>query len=501
MTPPESGRSETLAAARNALTLGTSLALTGGVALLVRLLIPRFLGPSAFGELRLAENFAEMLFVVLTFGVDTQLRLECALDSSRARSYLSGVTALRLGLGAAGIAGAIVLLKAIGASERVIELFVLIGVSQTFLVLNNSYAALEHAAGDVKWLARTNFGMKALWALVMIAVLTHAASGLAIATAALTIEALRFVLFTVRGIRWHRLQFRPNMALAMGAVVASFPIFLNSVTHNLYARIGIGWLAASRGNFDVGIYGAASNIASVALVGMPLLSWVLVPSTARAAANSDAEATQMVSGALRISLLIGVPLAVAFHLGAVLCLRTLFGYEYVAAAPVLRIMAPTVGLTYMSTVFAIALIQRGRTWTVAGVSLAGVVAMVIFTATLIPWGARSLGPAGGAQGAAWADLSTELVVTLALAMLSRRYWFDARLLRTAAALGGGVVGVGLILWVNTPENLGASIAAGVTFVAAVLALGGLDRSDLLFCRRVLVRTPRSSTPVFAQEAS
>lgn len=501
MTPAAPGRSEALVAARNALTLGTSLALTGGVALIVRLLIPRFLGPSAFGELRLAESFAEMLFVVLTFGVDTQLRLEAAVDTSRARGYLSGVAALRLGISAAGIAGAIVLLKAMGSSEQVIQMFVLIGVSQTFLVLNNSYAALEHAAGDVKWLARTNFGVKALWAGVMIAVLLRGASGLAIATVALSIETLRFVWFTARGIRWHQLQVRPDLGLAIGAVLASFPIFLNAVTHNLYARIGIGWLAASRGNVEVGLYGAASSIAAVALIGMPLLSWVLVPSTARAAANSDHDANQIVSGALRISLLTGVPIAVAFYLGAPFCLQTLFGDQFLAAAPVLRIMAPTVGLTYMSTVCAIALIQRGRTWTVAGVSLGGVVATVVFAATLIPWGARVLGPAGGAQGAAWADLSTELVVAAVLAVLSRDHWLDARLVRTGVALGAGVAGAALVLGMAPLSGTASAAAAGITFSAAVLAMGGLDRDDIEFCRRVVARGPRPSAPLLAQEAS
>ena len=67
---PRADGGEALVAARNALTLGTTLAVTGSLAILIRLLIPRFLGPAAFGEYRLAESAAELLFVVLTFGVD-----------------------------------------------------------------------------------------------------------------------------------------------------------------------------------------------------------------------------------------------------------------------------------------------------------------------------------------------------------------------------------------------------------------------------------------------
>ena len=488
-------------AARNAVTLGTSLAITGGIALLVRLLIPRFLGPSAFGELRLAESFAEVLFVVLTFGVDTQLRLEAALDASKARGYLSGLAVLRFGLGAVGIVGIVLLLKAMGSGDRVVTLFILLGASQMFLTLNNSYAALEHAAGDVTWLARTNFAVKALWAIVMVVVIMQWTSGLAIALVALSAEVLRFGWFTARGVRRRQLQMRPELWLAAGAALASFPIFVNAVAHNLYARIGIGWLAAESSQFEVGLYGAASSIAAVALLGMPLLSWVLVPAAARASANSDQEGNQMVAGALRISLLAGVPLAVGLYVGATFCLQTLFGSEYLAAAPALRIMAPTVGLAYVSTVCAIALIQRGRTWAVAGVSIAGVAVTAACAAALIPWGVQTLGPGGGAQGAAWAALATEVVVTVVLATLSRAYWLETRLMHTAAALAGGLAAVALMLQFRPVPGIVPSVAACLTFAIVVLAIGGLDRSDLGFCRRVLSRSPRTSPDLLSQEMS
>ncbi|MEI8084557.1 MAG: hypothetical protein WCI74_22185, partial [Actinomycetes bacterium] len=134
MSLPASPQSETVVAARNALTLGTSLAFTAGMSLAVRLLFPRFLGPAAFGELRLAESFAEMLFVVLTFGVDMQLRREAGDAASNARGYLAGLTALRLGLGAAAIAGGVVLLKAMGSSDRLAVLCILVALSQVLLV-------------------------------------------------------------------------------------------------------------------------------------------------------------------------------------------------------------------------------------------------------------------------------------------------------------------------------------------------------------------------------
>jgi O-antigen/teichoic acid export membrane protein len=493
--------SEALVAAKNAVTLGSSLLLTAGMSLVIRLLIPRFLGPSAFGELRLAESFAEMLFVVLTFGVDMQLRREAALDATRARRYLSGLAVLRAAIGAAAIGVMVIVLRAIGSSDHAVRLFVLVAIAQTLLVLNNSYAALEHASGHVTWLARANFAAKLTWVAAMIAVLTQAASAEAIVLGTLAIEALRFAWFTGRAVRHHGLSTRPDLGLAVGAVTSSLPFFVNDVAHNLYGRIGTGWLSAVCGQVEVGLYGAAAGLASIALFGMPLLSWVLVPSTARAASNSDEERDHLVTGALRLALLVGVPFAVAFHLAAPLCLQLLVGPDYLAAAPVLRIMAPTVGLAYLSTVCAIGLIQRGRTWTVATISLAGVALTALFNALLIPWGARTLGAAGGAQGAAWATLATEILVTLALGVLNRASWLDGRLLRTAVALVGGLAAVVTAIHMVPAEGVAPFAAGLAAFATAVIAIGGVDRDDLAFCRNLFSRTRHQSPGALVPEAS
>lgn len=501
MSQRPSQPSETILAAQNALKLGTSLAVTAGTALIIRLLIPRFLGPGAFGELRLAESFAEMLFVVLTFGVDMQLRRDAAVDASEARRYLAGLTALRLGLAVLGVAGTMAVLRAIGSSDRVILLFVVTAMAQVFLVLNNSYAALEHAAGDVSWVARANVAAKLLWGVATLAVLVSAASALGLAVTALSVEMLRFAWFTARGVRQHQLTLRPDVRLAAGAVMASMPFFVNALAHNLYARVGTGWLAAVSSDVEVGLYGAASNLASIALLGMPLLSWVLVPSTARAAAQSERQRDALVAGALRLSILLGVPMAAAFHVGADLWLRLLFGQEFAAAAQVLRVMAPTVGLAYISTVCAIALIQRGQTWTVAGISIAGVAVTVALDALLIPWGVRTLGAAGGAQGAAWATLGTEVVVTIALGALSRSSWNEPRLLRTTAAMAGGLGAVALSARLAPLHGLGPVAIAAVIFTGAVLIIGGVNREDLAFCRRVVARPRRSTRGDLVPEAS
>ena len=464
--------SESLRAARSAVTLGSALAVTSVIALVVRLLLPRLLGPEAFGELRLAESFAEMLFVLLTLGVDQQLRREAALDPARARRYLTGVTLWRLGCAVIGIAAFLGILRLTGASWPVTQMFLVLAVGQTFLVLNNSFAAYEHAAGDVAWLARTNFGMKLVWAGAIIAALTGLRSGLGVAMAGATIETIRFIWLLTRGMRRHGFTRQPDMRMAGTAIVASMPYFIHLLAHSLYARLGIGWLGAVSTEVEVGLFGAAATFAGVALLGMPLLSWVLVPSASRAAAQSPAQFEELVSGALRTSLLAAVPLAFLFHIAAPDLLAFAFGEAYRPAAPVLRLLAPTFALAYVATVCAIVLLQRDQVRQVATISIGGLVVTAALDAFLVP--------AYGAAGAALATLITEVIVTTLLVRAARPAWHRSHLGRSTAALAGASA-AGAVMFALVPHPA----PAGGVFLLVFGALGGVTTGDLGTVRSLL----------------
>ena len=71
---PHPAQDDALAAVRSAITLGASLIGTWSVALLVRVLLPRWLGPSTFGALNFAESFTASLFILLGLGVETYIQ-------------------------------------------------------------------------------------------------------------------------------------------------------------------------------------------------------------------------------------------------------------------------------------------------------------------------------------------------------------------------------------------------------------------------------------------
>ncbi len=484
--------SEGVVAARNALTLGATMFAGMATSLIVRLAAVRLLGPEAFGQLRFAESAAEMVFVGLTLGVDTLLRREAAVDPARARGYLHALVYLRVAAGAALLTLISLGLTLAGQGGRMVALFLVLGTAQILIVLNNSYSAMEHASGRVGWISRVTLRFKLLWAGLAVVVLAVLPSALALAAVLLLVEALRLLRLGARHGSGRVSGARADLGAAGAAAVASMPFFIHYLAHNLYARLGVWWLGGTAPSSEVGWYGAASTMASVAMLGMPLISWVLVPATAREGLRSGDGAARLFDGALRMALLVATPISVVVGLGATLWVRVLFGEAYLDAAGALRVLAPTFTLAYIATVSSVSLVQQGRVGAMAAVSVAGLALSLVLNAVLIPWGAEALGVGGAATGAAGATLLTEVAVTAALLRSSRSGPWSAALLRTAAALGastGAAFAVGMIPLAPWVATAGAAAA----FLVVLLSSGAITATDIRFFRSVLRRTKHEAS--------
>ena len=476
--------SETLGAARNAVTLGSSLAVSLGIALLVRLMVPRTLGPAAFGELRFAENAAEMIFVALTLGVDMVIRREVAVAPSKAGLYVWGLLVVRVAAGALLITGVAALLGLSGSGIHRVVLFAVLAVAELLVVLNESYSAFEQAGTNVRWIAKVNLVCRVVWALLSVGVLLLAPSGLAFAGALLASETFRFLWLSSRSASRYGLPPRIDLKPAFGAIVVSLPFCLNSVAYNLYGRMGTWFLTASCGDREVGWYGAASNLSSIAMLGMPLLAWVLVPSSMRAVSRSDAELDDLVGSTLRLTLIASVVLALVFGIGASFWIRALFGSAYAPATMALRVLAPTMALAYVSTVCALDLIARDRIWHVAAISIGGIALAAGCNALLIPWGARAIGAGGGAMGAAWATLLSETLITAVIVTLDWRRAWNATLARTGAGLALGSAAACACAGLESHFGALALPLAPVCFVVTMLTTRAVGAEDVAFCRAV-----------------
>jgi O-antigen/teichoic acid export membrane protein len=476
-------------AVRSGVHLGSSLLLTWAVSIGIRILLPRQLGPAQFGWVNFADAFAATAFVLVAFGVDTQIRKEAPLRPEVGTELFGGLVVLRIGAAAAVFAAIAAVLYFTSQPTPVWQLVLFFGLAQVCMSMSGTLAALLQARGRVGGLAVINVVSKTLWGLgVFLGFALHRTLE-SVALSLLVAEALKLAVVYRLARRDAGLQFRVDVAAAWAAIAASLPFYLNHIAFTAYGRIDVTVLSfATRDEQQLGWYGVASTLAGLCLLVTPLIGWVLMPLFARAAARGDAAMRSTVARSMEFVLDMAIPASFFLILGADTWVHLIFGAAFAPAAYPLRVLAAMFILTYVATVSASALIILNKQWLVTRVSLGGLIVnpflcvlLVRFTKTHLP----SLGGAG--TGAALAMLLSETFVTIMMTVALGAIAFDRRsidvLVRTGIAIGL-VVALHVLAAPLGPARLALDLVA---YLVLVFALRAVRWSEL----REFARSARS----------
>ncbi len=140
-------------ALRNAAKLGGSLTITWGIGIVVRLYLPRYLGPERFGMLSFADAFTTAAFVFLGLGLDTYVRKEVSVRPDHASEFIGGVVLLRMLLAVLVFAGMEAVLAATHRPDEVRDPVRIYGIAQLFVIgshdLRRSPPRARHRERDV----------------------------------------------------------------------------------------------------------------------------------------------------------------------------------------------------------------------------------------------------------------------------------------------------------------------------------------------------------------
>lgn len=423
---------DTLTSIRNTLALGGSLIATWTVALVVRLILPRRLGPESFGAFQFADAFSAAFFVLTSLGVETYIRKEVSTRKEHASEFLGGLLLLRMAASVVVVAIMSVLMHGAGRPAHLRQLVMVFAAYQFFTGLNETGSALLHAVGAVNGLAVLNVGIKLVWAAGIFAALGTGAGVEGVAAALASAEALKSAILLVLVRRHLDLALTVDLPRTLAVVTASLPFYLNYLAHTVYGRLDVSLMSFLTATVEVGWYGAAQNLAGIALLITPLMGWVLMPMFSRAAARSERELDAILRRTLEAVLSAAVPVSLLLGLGADVLIPVVFGPAFAPAVTSLRILAPMFILTYAAMVAATALIRLGRAWTVTTISLAGLGANALLNTLLIPAGWHAFGPGGAGIGAACVLVTTEAAVAGTMLFLLGGRAFDARSVATMA---------------------------------------------------------------------
>ncbi len=481
------GADDTLVAVTSALKLGTSLVATLAIAVLVKFLTPRYLGPAGFGALSFADGFTATFFVVISLGAEAYVRKEVSVRPEHASDFLGGTLLLRAAM-SVGILGIMALvMRATGRPPEVRALVYLFGTAQFFVSVNATLAALLHARGRVGGMSALAVITKVLWAAGVVTTLVTHARLWGFAAAYLASESIESVALMILAKRYLGVVLRVDTLATRAMIIGSLPYFLNGCATGAYGKLDVTLLGILSTGPEVGWYVAASSITGLTLLITPLIDWVLTPVFARGAVRSREDLYRHVRQAIEPIVAVAIPAALLVSVGADVWLRLLFGHAFAPAATALRILAASSVVIYVAIVYAMTLIMLGRAWTLTLVSVAALAVNVALNLFLIGRVRAWLGDGGGGVGCAIAALATHVFAASMMIAFVGREAFDARTLRmTLKSLGACAV-------VVVVDRLLASLGGAritvdlAVYLSLVLGTGALRVGDMFRLVRAAVR--------------
>ncbi len=478
---------DTLRSIRNTMTLGGSLVATWTVGLGVRLVLPRHLGPESFGSYQFADAFTTAFFVLTSLGIETYIRKEISTRKQHASEFFGGLLVLRLVLSLLVIGIMAALMAAAGRPLALQRLVLCFAGFQFFFGLNGTVSALLHAVGAVDGLALLNVASKLAWGLGILGALSIGAGVEGVAVALVGSEALKAAALLALARRHLDLSLVVDLRRALAVVGASLPFYLHQLAHSIYGRLDVSMMSFLAPDVEVGWYGAAQNLAGLALLITPLLGWVLLPMLSRAAARSSRDLDAVVHRAFEAVLSAAAPLTLLLGLEAGILVPAAFGPAFAPAVPSLQILAPMFVLTYVAMVASMVLIRMERGWSVTAISVAGLGANALLNWFLIPAGRRVFGAGGAGIGAAAALVATEASVTALMLTLIGRRAFDRRGAEVLAKTALACLGVFAVH--RAAAGLGAARVAidALVYLALVVALKAVRIREVVDVARLAMR--------------
>lgn len=436
--PADSTHSDALVAVRNAMKLGLSLLGSWAVALGVKLVLPRYLGPEAFGTVNFAEAFAGTTFVLTSLGVDTYIRKEVPVKPAHINDFFGSLYWLRMAMNAVLLAAMAGFLIATGRSDVELRTVMWFGVGQIFYTTNLTYASVMHGMGVVNGVAILNPVSKLVWGLGIVIGFYFGRHLEVVGIAFAASEALKALVLSRLARRLQPLPLGWSFAALKPILVASLPFFLLSLSTTLSSKVDVTILAYLSDSKEVGWYGAASNVAGLALLLTPLIGWVLLPLSSRAAARSSEELVMVTRRSLELVLIVAIPVSLMLALSSDVLVALIFGDKFTPAVHALRVLSAMFVLTYVAIVATTCLMRMEKSWFVTWVTLAGIVVQILLNVVLIRPFAELIGDGGAGLGSAVSVIASEALMMTALLWQLGRAGFDARtvsrLLRTAVVV-------------------------------------------------------------------
>ena len=478
---PEAPASSLLGRNISALTASQLIGWSSGV--VATIIIPRFLGPTAFGVLVAAGSVAGVLGLMFNLMSPGFMVREMVARPGDVASITGTALAIRL-LMVPLFLGSIVVyvhLLHFGGERQLV--FYLVGVMSVAYAAVGPIQAVFQANERMGYLALTSVIQQLGTGLIGVAVVLAGFRAAGVAGVGLAVAVI--TLFV--NIRWARscssIDFRVGRRGVASLARRGLPYWSAGLALSVYTWIDAVILSLLAPAKVVGWYGLATSAFGTLLFVPTILSTAWYPRLVRAFEESPQRLLEVARGYVELLVLLSVAVGAATVVGAPPVMHILWP-EFSGAVPVMIILGFCIPPMYLGIGLGQMLLAAKRPYVLSGSMLVGIVANVCLNLVLIHYFQTNYH--NGALGSAFSLLGTELIITAAgVIFIGREVLARVRLGRLVRVIVAAAVMVGVALALR-PLGIFALPPAGLAFLVSVLLLRVLTVEE----RQALVRPVR-----------
>ncbi len=397
---------------RKSLTLLLGEGAARALGILSFALLARFLSLEDFGTFSFAMSTALMLAVLIDMGQNSHLTRLTAKDPrsigpSLARAILNKTA---VGIVVVILTGAVLLAFDFSGGE--VRLVVLMGGWATLLSMLDSMRSVARAMGKMSLDSLIN-GLESLTRLIAIVLAWVCGVSLEGYAMAFILEAavacVVFAAILTRAVDVSILGHKPHdMPRLLGD---SWTLGIMGVAMAGFNRIDQVLIQGIAGSGENALYGAAARVAFTATVGASLVLMAGYPELSGAAARGSSAYPHALRRVLVLSGGVGIVAAIVVVLAAEPIVGLLYGADYTAAIPLLRVLALVVAANSITIVGVYSASALGRERLAVLVAFGMIAVNVVSNLVVIP--------RYGVLGATWVSAVGEVVLAAGMLWISR----------------------------------------------------------------------------------
>jgi O-antigen/teichoic acid export membrane protein len=412
---------------------------TWTMALVLSVVVPRYLGPDMVGQFRLANSLWLLGRTLVAAGTTRYLQLEIARAGRRGLRLVGPVLLVRTG-GFVVVAALLGVYAVTSGQGRTFEiLMIIVAIDSLFYLWTEAMATAFVGLERMATPATVNVVIRVSVTLATLVVIILNGNVYAVGAAGGVGVALGVVILVRRLRPLTPIVGRSDVRHGREVLTGSLPFMFSGAALILYQQIDIIVISWTADQAAIGWYGTADSLFGSLLFPATVLTATIFPTLGRLTRDDPDGLRRIVQRGFTSLFMLGVPIGLGTVLVAPSFAPLLYGDSFAETGTVLAILGPVIILTFGTILFGTVAQATGRVRLWTFVLFAAALVTIPLDLVLVPWADSRYD--NGAIGGAVAYVVTEslqFIVGLAVVapFIVTRSW-SWRVARTLAA--GGIM--------------------------------------------------------------